>query len=169
MKSRAGSCLPLQGRKLNPSWDRDAPANPENLLLGQSQPDPRTAAGQSIFLSFLYLLQRNPERERDQGGNTKEQEDWGSLGLRSGPEALRLLSFSSASPSKPRRGHLPTDWRVATSCQRHPPPLAMADIDIILAAKEEAVIPVLVKPTAPSTTGTATTVEAEQGEDKVRG
>ena len=72
--------------------------------------------------------------------------------------------------SKPPRGHLPTDWRVATRLPAAtPPPLAMADIDIILAAKEEAVIPVLVKPTAPSTTGTATMVEAEQGEDRVRG
>ena len=41
----------------------------------------------------------------------------------------------------------------------------MADIDIILAAKEEAVIPALVKPTAPSTAGTAAMVEAVPGED----
>lgn len=68
--------------------------------------------------------------------------------------------------SKPCGGHLPTDWSVATRLPAAtPPPLAMADIDIILAAKEEAVIPALVKPTALSTMGTAATVEAEQGEE----
>lgn len=55
----------------------------------------------------------------------------------------------------------PTDCRVATMLPAAtPPPLAMAAADIILAAKEEAAIPVEVKPTAPSTTGTAPTATA---------
>lgn len=41
----------------------------------------------------------------------------------------------------------------------------MAAADIILAAEEEAVIPAPVKPTAPSTTGTALMVTAVQGEE----
>lgn len=41
-----------------------------------------------------------------------------------------------------------------------PPPLAIADKDIILAAREEAAIPDPVKPTALSTGGTEATVTA---------
>jgi hypothetical protein len=41
-----------------------------------------------------------------------------------------------------------------------PPPLAIADKDIILAAREEAAIPEAVKPTALSAGGTAATVMA---------
>lgn len=53
----------------------------------------------------------------------------------------------------------PTDCRVATRLPAEtPPPLAMAAMDIILAASEEAAIPVPVKPMAPRTTGTAPTV-----------
>lgn len=59
----------------------------------------------------------------------------------------------------------PTDCRVATRLPAAtPPPLAMAAADIILAAKDEAVIPAPVKPTAPSTTGTAPTATAPSGE-----
>ena len=58
-------------------------------------------------------------------------------------------------------GHLPTDWRVATRLPAAtPPPLATAAADIILAAMEEAVILVPVKPMAPSTTGTDPTARA---------
>lgn len=73
-----------------------------------------------------------------------------------------------ADPAEPKRilddrdsPAAPTDCRVATKLpEATPPPLAMADTDIILAAKEEAVIPAPVKPTAPRTTGTAPTVTA---------
>lgn len=63
--------------------------------------------------------------------------------------------------------HSPTDCIVATRLPAAtPPPLATAAADIILAAMEEAAIPVPVKPAAPRTTGTAvtaTTVETESG------
>lgn len=66
--------------------------------------------------------------------------------------------LARSSPSSSRSGHLPTDCRVATRLPAGtPPPLAMAVADIILAAREEAAIPALVKPMAPSTTGTAPT------------
>ena len=45
------------------------------------------------------------------------------------------------------------------------PPLATAAADIILAAKEEAAIPAPVKPTAPSTAGTAATARAAGREE----
>lgn len=48
-----------------------------------------------------------------------------------------------------------------------PPPLAMAAVDIILAASDPAAIPAPVNPTAPSTSGAATNdipaFEIEQG------
>ena len=63
-------------------------------------------------------------------------------------------------------GPLPTDWRVATRLPAPtPPPLATAAADIILAAKEEAAIPAPVKPTAPSTAGTAATARAAGREE----
>lgn len=55
----------------------------------------------------------------------------------------------------------PADCRVATRPPAGtPPPLAMADTDISLAAREEAAMPDPVKPTALSTGGTAATVMA---------
>ena len=59
-------------------------------------------------------------------------------------------------------GHLPTDWRVATRLPAAtPPPLATAAADIIFAAMEEVAIPAPVKPTAPSTAGTAATARVQ--------
>lgn len=82
-------------------------------------------------------------------------------------EALVLLLTPH---SKPRRGHLPTDCRVATRLPAAtPPPLEMAATDIILAAMDEAAIPALVKPMAPSTVGTAPTATAAMGEELLRG
>lgn len=54
------------------------------------------------------------------------------------------------------------DWRLETRLpEGTPPPLALAVDDIILAAKEEREIPVLVKPTVSSNSGTALTADCK--------
>lgn len=104
-----------------------------------------------------------PHTQPEEGRVTRSQRTRGTLTTTKLEEACLLLWHldQSCADLLPLARfllgrHLPLDWRLETRLPEGTlPPLALAVDDIILAAKEEREIPVLVKPMVSSNSGAA--------------